>query len=267
MGFHSHHLHKLLLGAALLIGCASLSAANQTRTLFTAPFENLTTDTSYQHAVAGFSDFVGVLLSTHESVILVERMGKRAIEAERALRSNGLVASGDAWHKNVAQQLKADTLLTGALSQNENGSLLVSLKAIDITSERVVATGTQVVEDHEYHLALEELALRFADKLQIPLPERTETEFETRPFASLYFGKGLSRYYSGNLDAAIMNFTKALSYDPDYVEAHYYSGLSFLQLNEPEHAKIEWNHLLRKKPDFPLTDEQRELVGMEPKTP
>ncbi len=248
--------HKLLFIIIVTTGITCRCHAAPPRTLFSAPFSNLTTDDTYTHAVAGLSDYVGIILNSHESVILVERLGKQVIEVERLLQERGLTHTDNNWHIAVARELRADTLLTGHLSQNEHNELIIGIKAIDIDSEQVLAVGHQTVVDHQYHTAIERLADRFAEKLKLPPLETNHLQHDDRPLASLYFGKGLSRYYSGNLDAAIMNFNKALAYDPDYIEAHYYSGLAYLQLDELIPAQIEWRQLLKKKPDFPLGEDE-----------
>ena len=230
------------------------------RTIFAAPFSNLTTNPNYDHAVVGFGDLIGVLLSTHDNIVLVERMGRDVIDAERNLKESGLVTTGDSHYVALARELKADTVLTGHLSINEEGKTVIGVKGIDIESERVVAVDSEVVEDNQIDDALQKLTNRFGKRLQITLPKIDTPDFEDRPFARLYFSKGLSRYYSGNLDAAIMNFTRALRLDPDYVEAHYFSGLCYQQLKEPDHAAVEWNALLKKRPDFQLSEEELALL-------
>lgn len=228
------------------------------RTLFAAPFTNQTGESTFDHAVIGFGDLLGALLSSHESVSLVERMSREAVDAERRLQASGLI--GEEHDIALARELMADTVLIGHLFRNEKNILGLSIKAIDIETERVVAVDSEIIPNSNFDEALESLTNRFAEKIQITLPKIYNPELDERPFASLYFGKGLSCYYSGNLDAAIMNFTRALNLDPHYIEAHYFSGLAYQQLKEPRHAAIEWKHLIQKRPGFPLSEEESRLL-------
>lgn len=244
----------------LLFTLLSATKAEEKLTLFTAPFSNLTKESKYDHAVVGFGDLIGVLLATDENIVLVERLDLDVVNAERRLKSSGLTDTGNARYIALAKELKADTMLVGHLSLDEKDQLIIGVKAIEIETERVVAVDLQKVENSDFDQAVQTLTNRFAEKLQITLPELTDPTIEDRPMASLYFGKGLSFFYSGNLDAAIMNFTRTLRLDPDYVEAHYFSGLAYYNLKEPKHAAIEWRALKRKKPEFELPEQATELL-------
>ena len=84
--------------------------------------------------------------------------------------------------------------------------------------------------------------------MSLPLPEINPEKLDKSPIASLHFAKALSHYYAGNMDAAVMQLMWTVDLDPDYTEAHYWSGKSYYKLGDYAYAIIEWEEFLRREP-------------------
>ena len=234
------------------------TAKGARRTVFAAPFENETRQEQYDPAAEGMGDLVAVLLAEQEHIRVVERQRLTALTAEQARALKGL--TGRKYAIQAGRLLKADTVLTGRLYLVQK-KLMVSVQAIDIASDRVAASG-QLACRPEYVLeAALQLARRLGRQMALPLPEIDLKKIDKAPIASLHFAKAISRYYAGNMDAAIMQFMRTMDLDPDYVEAHYWAGMAHHRLGEDAHAVIEWEKFLKRCPESRHDKQLRQLLA------
>jgi curli biogenesis system outer membrane secretion channel CsgG len=223
------------------------------RTVFAAPFDNETGQEQYDPAGAGLGDLVAVLLAQQQNVTVVERQRLLALAEEQARSLKGL--TGDKYALAAGKLLKADTVLVGRLFLVQ-GKLTVHARAIDIASERVLAADELACRPEDLIEAALQIARRLAKQMALPLPEIDLKQIDASPIASLHFAKALSHYYAGNMDEAIMQFMRTMDLDPDYMEAHFWMGICYQRLQEPEHAVIEWEAYLKRD----STSERAEAV-------
>ncbi len=216
------------------------------RTVFAVPLENETGEEQYDPAAAGLGDLVAVLLARHENVTVVERQRLLALTDEQAKSLKGL--TGQKYAVAAGKLLKADTVLTGRLFLVQD-KLTVSLQAIDIPTDRVVAADQVSFRPVDMMETALQLARKMSTQMAVPLPEIDLTEIDKSPVASLHFAKALSHYYAGNMDAAIMQFMRTMDLDPDYTEAHFWQGMCHQRLGEHAHAVIEWEKYVARRPD------------------
>ena len=216
------------------------------RTVFAAPFENTTKQEQYDPAAAGMGDLVAILLAEQENIRIVERMRLLALTAEQARSLKGL--TGGEYAIQAGKLLRADTVLTGRLYLVET-KLTVAVKALEIATARVVATAQTACRPEYLPEAALQLARSLAKQMALPLPPIDLARIDKSPIAGLHFAKALSHFYAGNMDSAIMQFMRTMDLDPDYVEAHYWCGLAYMHLHEDTHAIVEWEKLLKRKPD------------------
>jgi tetratricopeptide (TPR) repeat protein len=112
---------------------------------------------------------------------------------------------------------------------------------------------------------LEEAALQLARRLgadlDLPLIPVDTKNIDASPLAALHFGKALSHYYAGDMDAAIMQFMRTTDLDPDLIESHYFCGLAYAKLNQPRDAIVEWKILLRRSPQSPYAQRAQKLLA------
>ena len=73
----------------------------------------------------------------------------------------------------------------------------------------------------------------------------------------MYAGKQ-EIYYGKNLDAGLADFQDAVALAPDYYEAYYQIGMTYLQLNKPENAKSSF----RKSIDLSKETYGEPVIGM-----
>jgi TolB-like protein len=215
------------------------------RTVFAARFENETGQEQYDPAAAGMGDLVGVLLAERESVRVVERQRLEALADEQARSLKGL--TGEAHALQAGRLFKADTVITGRLFLLE-GRMTVSAKAIDIATERVVASDQVSGRPEDIFEVALQLAGKLAKQMEWPLPKIDLAQIDKSPVAGLHFAKALSHYYAGNMDEAIMQFMRAIDLDPNYTEVHYWTGLCYEKLGEPTHAVIDFEAYLKEHP-------------------
>jgi len=227
------------------------------RTIFAAPFENETGQEQYAPAAAGLADLVAVLLAQQKQVRVVERQRLRVLAAEQARSLKGLM--GQKYAVRAGRLLKADTVLAGRLFLIRN-KLTVSVKALEIATSRVAAADQLSCRPTYLPEAALQLARNLGRQMSLPLPKIDLKKIDKSPIASLHFAKALSRYYAGNMDAAIMQFMRTMDLDPDYVEAHYWSGLCYQRQGEDVHATIEWRKFLKRSPKSPRAGKVRTLL-------
>ena len=216
------------------------------RTVFASPFENATGKEQYDPAAAGLADMVAVMLGHQKGIAVVERQRLMALTAEQERALKGL--TGTDYAVKAGKLLWADTVLTGRLFLIQD-KMTVSVKAIDIATERVVASDQISCRPTYLMEASLQIARKLAEQMKLPLPEIDLEKIDKSPIASLHFAKALSHYYAGNMDAAIMQFMRTIDLDPDYIEAHYWSGMAYQRLREYPHAVIEWQKYLKRIPE------------------
>jgi len=73
---------------------------------------------------------------------------------------------------------------------------------------------------------------------------------------------GTCLWYQGDADAAIAQYRKALSYDPNYAGALFNLGMVMWQgKNDPRSAVAAWEKLLQTNPNYPEKDRVTELIA------
>ena len=226
--------------------------------VFAAPFENATGKDQYDPTAAGMGDLVVVLLAQQEGIAAVERQQLMALTGEQARTLLGL--TGTEYAVKAGKLLWADTVLTGRVFLVKD-KLAVSVKAIDIATERIIASDQISCRPTDLMEASLQVAIKLGKQMKLPLPKIDLDMIEKSPIASLHFSKGLSNFYAGNMDAAIMQFMQTLDLDPDFIEAHDWSGLSYFRLGEYSHAVIEWTKYLKRAPDSKHTVEVRAMLA------
>ena len=228
------------------------------RVIFAAPFENETGQEQYEPTAAGMGDLLAVILAQHERITVVERQQLAAVIAEQAISLKGLTAPEYAIR--VGKLIKADTVFTGRLLLFA-GKLHVSVQALEIPTGRVVAADQIACRPSYLVEAALQMAKRLSKQMSLPLLKINLTELDRSPIASLHFAKALSHYYAGNVDAAIMQFMWTTDLDPDYTEAHYWSGMSYYKLEDYAYAIIEWEEFLEREPQSKHAEKVTELLA------
>ncbi|MCX5654089.1 MAG: tetratricopeptide repeat protein, partial [Planctomycetota bacterium] len=180
-----------------------------------------------------------------ENVRVVERQRLEALTDEQARSLKGLI--GDTYAVKAGKLFKADTVITGRLFLLE-GKMTVSAKAIDIATERIVASDQVSGRPEDIFEVALQLAGKLAKQMQWPLPQIDLAQIDKSPVAGLHFAKALSYYYAGNMDEAVMQFMRTIDLDPNYTEVHYWTGLCYEKLGEPTHAVIDFEAYLKEHP-------------------
>jgi TolB-like protein len=226
--------------------------------LFVATFDNDTGDEQYDPAAAGIGDVVAAMLTQQAKVQIVERMQLLAISKEQALGLKGL--TGYQHTLRAGKILDAQRVLIGRVYLAD-GKLTVGVKILDLATSRVIAADQESCRPAELVEAAHQLTRRLARDLQLPLTEIDPKNIDPSPLAGLHFGKGLSHYYAGDMDAAIMQLMRTVDLDPDFTEAHYFCGLAYWKLKQPRDAIVEWNIFLDRAPNSPRAPAVQKLLA------
>ncbi|NQU75678.1 MAG: hypothetical protein HQ546_05090, partial [Planctomycetes bacterium] len=169
------------------------------RTIFAADFDNATKQKQYAPAASGMGDLIAVLLAQQEHITVVERQRLTALTKEQARSLEGL--TGSAYAIRAGKLLKANTVLTGRLFLVKD-KLTISIKAIDIATDRVVAADQISCRPTYLAEAALQVARRLAKQMALPLPKIDLKDLDKAPIASLHFAHALGHYYAGDMDAA-----------------------------------------------------------------
>lgn len=74
--------------------------------------------------------------------------------------------------------------------------------------------------------------------------------------AEKYFNSGKEKSKKGEVDLAIEDYTKAIELKPDYAEAYYYRGGSWLRLGEWEKARSDIKTAREMKMDIIVASDE-----------
>ena len=228
------------------------------RTVFAVPFENATGKDQYEPVACGMGDLMAVLLGEQEHIAVVERQRLEALTEEQARSLKGL--TGTKYAVAAGKLLAADTVLTGRVFL-VNDKLTVNVKALDLATERVLASEEVTTRPEEFMEACLRLARGLGKGMSLPLPEIDLRKIDKSPYAALHFAKALACYYAGNMDEAIMHLMQTIDLDPNYVEASYWAGMCYSRQKEWAHAVIELEKFLKDAPDSPYAQSAHNLLA------
>ncbi|HAU36490.1 MAG TPA: hypothetical protein DCX07_02080 [Phycisphaerales bacterium] len=258
------HLAMLLMtqtpstAPAKLPTTAAASRPRPKRVIFAAEFGNETGSENHDPMATAMGDLIGVMLAEQPEIVVVERQRLVALTEEQARSLKGL--TGKEYAVQAGKLFEADTVLVGRVYLVQQ-QVMVSAQAVEIATARILASEQIVCQPLSLPETALEMAKRLGQKMSLPLPKIDMKQIDKSPIASLHFAKGLSRYHSGNMDAAIMHFMMAIDLDPDYVEAHYWSGMAYSRQQEDTHAIIEWEEFLRRRPDSKYAPALKKLLA------
>jgi len=74
--------------------------------------------------------------------------------------------------------------------------------------------------------------------------------------AEKYFSSGKEKSKNGEVDLAIEDYTRAIELKPDYAEAYYYRGGSWLRLGEWEKARSDIETARKMKMDIIVASDE-----------
>jgi DNA-binding winged helix-turn-helix (wHTH) protein/TolB-like protein len=151
--------------------------------------------------------------------------------------------------REVARELKADALLTGKMTR-ENDDLHIDLELIDMRSDRVLWGEPMVVRYDQGLLTIQDrVALRVIDGLELSLTaaesEQWKRDLPHDPQAYQYHLRGIERYYENDLNAARDLLLQSVALDPKFPLSWAYLGTvrtTLASLNfggQEEYAKAE----------------------------
>ena len=251
----------MLAAMAAACACRAESATNAMRrpVVCVAPFENNTGDDRFAGTAAGFADLLSALLSVDNRAVVVDRRQLLVVMKERewALRqlSDGTVAT------HLGALLGADRMIVGGVLLS-NSEFVVSAHVTDVKTAAVVASRRVSGSPTNLVSLCGSLATALAEAVGGPVTPVPPGREEKHPASSLHFLRGLGLYQAGNYDRASICFMRCGDIDPDHDVFRYWLGACYLKMNEPEHARIEFDRFLREHPTPSLIPEVQRLVNI-----
>lgn len=222
-----------------------------------APLSNNTEDKQYDALAEGFADMLIAALSQQEKVKVVERQRLRELLKEQKLSLLGLTNPATA--VKVGKLLEADRIFVGGIT-NPKEKFIINVHAYEIETARLVTSEQIQSRPEEIVPATYNLVNKLCKKLNLQLKPIDPNDIDENPNASLHFIRGLSFYYSGNFDNAIVEFMKTQDLDPTSDKAGYWMALCYMEAKEYRHALIELKVLLDRFPKSSLQQDTQEKI-------
>jgi len=160
----------------------------------------------------------------------------------------------------VGRLLGARLLLAGSFGLVE-GKLNVTAHLFDVSTTQLVKSEQVEGEVSDWLEVEKELALALVKDLDVEMNEVQVRAIDEKPEVNLHFIRGLGYYYANRYDEAIMEFLNTLYGDEKYVDARYWMARSYLATGEPDHARIEFQRIVKEYPEHRLAGPAKDFLS------
>lgn len=226
-------------------------------TILVLPFENSTGEEKLEPLEEGLRDLIIADLGRVKGIVVVERDSLDKIIEEQKLSLRGLIDKET--QVKIGKLAGANIMLAGGFTLID-GIMKINAHLLDvettelIKSEEIEGKVTDIVQ------LSKELTLRLLRDLDIKIESLPELDVDKSPKINLHFIRGLGYYYGCMYDHAIMEFMNALALNPNFIDARFWMGRSYLEQGEFEHARIEFKRLMKDFPEHDLTGKAAKLL-------
>ncbi len=238
-------MRALLVGLCVVVAVAAGQPQEAPRAIAVMPFTAAGTGGANREMADALRDLLTADLSSFPEVRLVERERLDDVLREQALSAVGLTEADR--RMRVGRLVGARLLLSGAMTPVD-GRIRIDAHLIEVETGRVIASRRAEAASEDWVEAEQRLARELADALKLPVREVQSRAIDRKPRVNRHFLRGLGCYHAGKYDRAIAEFMHALRGDRRYVEARYWMAMSYEALGEPEHARIEFDRIVRQFP-------------------
>jgi len=255
-------MKRLMLIACLLLapcsGCAIAQGDSKPeKTILVLPFHVASDVKGYEALSDGLADLFIADFSSFPEVSVVEREMLDTILKEQALSLAGLTSPET--RLKVGLIVKANLILSGSFTLVES-KLNINAHLTDVATSRVVKSRDAAGDVADWLKIEQQLARELVKDLDLNMTPKQELAIDTKPEVSLHFIRGLGCYYGCKYDQAIMEFQRTLKGDAKYADARYWMARSYEALKEADHARIEYERLVREFPGHPLAKDAAERM-------
>ncbi len=248
----------------ILLGIFTITAtAVGQPVLFVAPISNNTGQGQYNEVATAMTDMIMVLLAENKQAKVVERERLNDVLREQKLSLAGL-ADKDTLIR-VGRLLKADRIISGGIiltseDKSKKELLLATLHSWHTADGRLIGSVKASTEPEKLLELGLDLTAQVAKQLNIKLTPVDPAQLDKNPLASLHYMRGLGYFHAGNYDRAIMEFFLTTGLDPMHDRSAFWRALSYVELEEYDHAVIELEEFLKVQHDSPLVPRAKELL-------
>jgi TolB-like protein len=224
-----------------------------------APFENNTGDDRFTGVAMGLADLLSALLSTDSRTTVVERRQLLAVMKEREWSLRHLSDSGVT--ARLGALLGAERLVVGGVLLS-NQQFVVTAHVTDVKTAAVIASRRVAGSPTNLVSLCRALAQELADTAGLPAMPVPQGLEDKSPSSSLHFLRGLGLYNAGSYDRAAVCFMRCGDVEPDHGLFRYWLGMCHIGMNEPEHARLEFERYLREHSSSSLIPEVQRIVEL-----
>lgn len=211
-------------------------------TLAVMPFENLTGDTSLNYFQRGIASYLSNDLGSSPQLLV--RDEQSMFELTRDIGEVNYAGFNNKNQREIARLLKAETYLTGSY-QGRNGSYLILVDLIDSnTGEKIWTDRIRGnLETSEYFDMADSLSLKVRDHLEIKaMKEGADKDIRDAYTGSAeayrYYVEGVNSMLMKQSDHAIESLRRALSIDPGFAMAGFYTAWAYSDIQQIDSAAL-----------------------------
>lgn len=216
--------------AVLTLATAPLFAQDDTRpTVAVLPFVNSAIGNATAELAPlskGIADLLIIELAQNTGIRLVERENINQILAEQNLARDGRV--DDATAARVGRLLGARHIVTGSFVTDRSGTMVVTLKSIDVETSRIAWTHMDRDQTDNFLSLVSKVGQAANRGLNLPAltPQarqtseaRTQTQARVPFRAVMLYSRAISAQDSGNRDEALTLFNQVVRDFPEFKDA------------------------------------------------
>lgn len=245
----------VLLGLVLMLAAWPLRAA-EVPSICIAEFTGADGAREWAGVAAGMRDLLICSLTQTSRVVVLEREALDDVLAEQSLTLQGITSAGGA---AVGRMLGADKVVTGSVLAGGDELTLLA-QVLDVRTAVVQASVRAQGRPADVLDIAMELGAKLAAALELPFDPGALHALDTTPFASLHYFRGLGFFHAGNHEQAIASFLTCSDMQGGKRDLTYWTGRAYLGLDEPEHARVDFERYLDTQPGGPRTSEVRALL-------
>lgn len=226
------------------------------QTAIVAPLTVASANAEDRSLGVSLADLIAISLAERGRLSIVDRRKLLEVLRERKLTEAGLVDPATA--APLGKILAADLVVAGSVAMTDD-SVRAVVTMISVEGQQIVGTVTVEGARKELDKLALELSAKAAGLAGVSVPALKPEEIDDSPVGRLHLMRGIALYYADNPDQAIVSLLQAVRLDPRLVEARLWIARCYLQLHEPEHARVELIQLEKNPAAASLADQVAKL--------
>jgi len=245
----------LIICQAVLVAVFSLAGspraaentapAQTVTTIAVMDFDNRSSSGEWGWLSKGLADMVVTDLSASSSLVVLERERLTEILRELDLGATGLVDASRA--ARVGEIARVDRVLFGSFLK-DGDTLKIEAHLLDLKTQELLRVEWVEGRADEVFKLEKQLVEQILARLDVPLTEEERHSLDYVPTDSIpafeHYSRSLAYFDNGQWHEALLECRLAVSHDPQYLMAAVRLADLYRQLDQPEHAVVEYRRLI-----------------------